>query len=1009
MSDLNQPTSKNKNLSDAQRRLFEERIRRAAADSASARNNAIPPRPPHAESVLSPGQERLWFQHKIAPGSSAYTMYRAVTLQGPLQHGALKRAVQSLADKHESLRTTFAEDEGRPRPQVAASTDVSVELVDLTETAGTVRDTAVADAVETTIRAPFNLADGPLFRVTLVRAARDEHVLVLVMHHIVSDEQSLDIVWSDLVALYSDVVTGSGGGQTSGLPESHTASYDDYAYWLRSRLDDHEAQESVAFWERALTNLTPLDLPTDYRRPVGHRDAGAIETLVITDDLVEASASLRGELAVTPFVFYASLFQTLLHRYSGQDDFAIGVPVSGRSEVELESLVGFFLNSVVLRADLKGDPSFRDLAAGTAGRMIDVLAHSALPFEHVVDSINPRRMPGRNPLFDVMFVWQESGTMDPLADDIATSEFEAASNGAAKFDLTLFVQHDESGIKLMLEYRTDVFSRDTVRSMLGHLRTLLEAVTANPDTPVSELQMMSPDELDRVVALGRAGSAVPGLDDGALLHTLIDAVAKAAPDAPAVLADATTLTYRGLIRRAGRIAGELRALGVGPGTPVGVCLARSVALPVAILGVLKAGGAYVPIDPEYPEDRISYMIANCEAPVIVTGEDSGASVPPGPTMLVLTDDGNVLGSDTADAPDDTVSIADGIPDYDDLDSVGDVDDSGLAYIIYTSGSTGRPKGVMVTHRNVVASTMARRAVYRRTPERFLLLSSVSFDSSVAGLFWPLTTGGAIVMPRPRQEQDIKSLAALIREASVTHTLCIPSLYRLLLNHAGTDDLQSLEAVVVAGEACPPSLANRHHELLPRTKLYNEYGPTEATVWCTVHDVPSRTSASNVPIGRPIPGANIYIVDRHLRPLPIGIPGEICVGGDGVARGYLENPELTASRFVADPFAEDSEAHLYRTGDRARFLADGTIEFLGRIDNQVKVRGYRIEPGEVENVIASHPSVGEVAVVVRRTHSGDADGVEDDELIGELITVLEKMPADEAELLLQSFEANERTE
>lgn len=1007
MSDLNRPDSNHNALSDAQRKLLQERIRRAAVSDLSRRDGAVTPRPQHAPPVLSPGQERLWFQHKVAPDSSAYTMYRAVTLRGALQHGALQRAAQLLVERHDALRTTFPDAVGRPVPTVLPSPELTVELVDLTATSDESRDAAVRESVESAIRAPFDLANGPLFRVTLVRALRDEHVLVLTMHHIVSDEQSLDILWSDLVSAYRDIVAGARAPASEG--QQPTITYDDYAYWLRDRYDERGALDDVAFWQSALTELTPLELPTDYRRPVGTSRSGSLETLQITDDLVEAAESLRRELSVTPFVFYAALFQVLLFRYAGQDDIALGIPVAGRHEVELESLVGFFLNSVVLRTDLSRDPSFRELTADTARRTVDALAHSALPFEHVVDALSPKRIPGRNPLFDVMFVWQDAGSIEPLADDIDTVEYDAATSGASKFDLTLFARHTDAGISLMLEYRDDLFARDTVRRMLGHLRMLLEAVTSNPDVPVSELRMLDTDEIVRVIALGQSSSDAPGRDDGALLHHLIEAVAQSAPDAPAVVADSTTLTYRGLDRRADRVAAALVALGVEPGTPVGVCLERSVALPVAILGVLKAGAAYVPIDPEYPEDRIRYMVEDCGAPVVVTGHLLDAPIPQGPTMLLLTNEG-VVADSQGEGGDDTDPGADSpAPSNEtrEFSALGEVDGSGLAYIIYTSGSTGRPKGVMVTHDNVVNSTLARRVVYRGTPERFLLLSSVSFDSSVAGLFWPLTTGGAIVMPRPRQEQDIESLAALIRENDVTHTLCIPSLYGILLSHADPDDLQSLQAVMVAGEACPPSLAARHHDTLPGARLYNEYGPTEATVWCTVQDVTARTGTASVPIGRPVPGANIYIVDRHLRPLPIGIPGELCVGGAGVALGYLDNPELTAARFVDPPFAEAIGGRIYRTGDRARFLSDGTIEFLGRMDDQVKVRGYRIEPGEVENVIAMHPAVAEVAVVARPAGQRDTDADDENELISAMADALAGLPAHEAESLLQALEIDQQ--
>jgi amino acid adenylation domain-containing protein len=524
------------------------------------------------------------------------------------------------------------------------------------------------------------------------------------------------------------------------------------------------------------------------------------------------------------------------------------------------------------------------------------------------------------------------------------------------------------------------------------MQTLLRSIVDNPDISVSELEILDGEERAQLLEFGRGDSQVFDAEELPRLHALIEASAAATPEAIAVFADDTTLTYQGLNRRANRLAHELIAGGVEPGTPVVVCFERSVAMIVAIAGVLKAGGAYVPVDPTYPTERLQYLVADSGAQYVVTDEnmaglfESTSAVP----ILLQPDGLAVPNSD----PDTTAGPTDTNPDV-------YVEPEGLAYVIYTSGSTGLPKGVMVTHDNVVASTLARRVAYRRSPERFLLLSSIAFDSSVAGLFWTLSTGGTIIVPRPRQEQDVISLAALIRDRQVTHTLCIPSLYGLLLRHAASEDLKGLQAVIVAGEVCSPAVARMHGEILPTTKLYNEYGPTEATVWCTVYDVPARMDTARVPIGRPTAHTRLYVLDELQRMVPIGVPGELYVGGRGVSRGYLDRPELTAERYSPDPFDADPASRRYRTGDRVRFRSDGILEYLGRLDGQLKIRGYRIEPGEIETVLGAHPSVAEAAIIVRRD-TGESDV---DTGVDELTAALNALDPDEANLILSAVERN----
>ncbi len=568
--------------------------------------------------------------------------------------------------------------------------------------------------------------------------------------------------------------------------------------------------------------------------------------------------------------------------------------------------------------------TFRQLLTQVKQTALDALANQDLPFDLLVQAMRPERDLSYNPLFQTMFVFFSDSEGRSLPG--VTAEPVRVDRGVSKFDLTLFAGEAEGELLAALEYNGDLFDEATAQRMLGHWETLLAGIVAAPDTPVADLPLLSAAESDRMLRAWN-DTAMP-LRDERCIHQIIGEWAAATPDAQAVITGSERLTYRQLDHRANQLARRLIDRGVVPGTPVGLYVERSADMVVGILGILKAGGAYVPLEPSYPEERIRFTLHDSGAPLVVAQSRLAGNLPESDAAILLLDES--YSDDAAEPPQPAVSLDD------------------IAYIIYTSGSTGTPKGVMVTHRNLLASTLAREVTYDAPVSRYLLLSSFAFDSSVAGIFWTLISGGALVLPEPDEEKDVQRLAALVEAEKVTHTLALPSLYRLLLTYAPPGSLDSLQVVIVAGEACPPDLGEVHYRLLPDGRLFNEYGPTEATVWCSVYLVPPERVEGPVPIGRPIANSQLYILDSHRQPVPIGVAGELYVGGAGVTPGYWGNPELTGQRFVTVPQIGGSNAGaLYRTGDLARWRADGEIVFLGRVDNQVKIRGFRIELGGIE--------------------------------------------------------------
>jgi amino acid adenylation domain-containing protein len=917
-------------LSPAERERVVAALRREAV---AAADDAIPRRSGRAPAAASATQRRLWLLDRLRPGESAYNEPVAWRLRGVLDVALLERCLSEIVRRHEVLRTTFSTaSDDEPIQVVHSPRGVALPILDLTRLPTEEREAEASRLAAQEARRPFDLVEGPLLRTSLLRLDEQEHVLVVVVHHIVADGWSIGLFRNELLDLYA----AFGAGRPSPLPEL-PIQYADFAAWQRGRLRDADLDAQLEYWRRQLDGLPPLlELPIARARPQVETFAGAREPFAPSPELSRRIAAVAREARVTPFMTVLAGLQAVLHRYTGERDIAVGAALSGREHPALEPLIGFFVNTVVMRGDVRGDATFRELLEQMREVALAAREHQDVPFERVVEALAPPRSAGRNPLFQVMLAADATPPRRPQPSGLELTP-TAVSSGAAKYDLTLQLALGAEGSHGVWEYNRDLYAPEDVRRADGHLRTLLEAALADLDRPLATLPLLTREELETLH--GAWNHTRTPFPRDRCIHELFEEQAARTPDAPAVLEDERATSYGELNRRANQLARRLRGEGVGREARIGVAMQPSVDMLVAVLGVLKAGAAYVPLDPEHPARRLATMLASAGVDQVLTHDAVASRLPAIDAPIVSIDRER--------------AALDSRPDGD-LERATSPD--ALAYVLFTSGSTGEPKGVMVEHANVVHSTTARGHVYDRPPARFLLLSPLSFDSSVAGIFWTLTTGGALVLPRLAHASDVPALCHAMSASRSTHLLCVPSLYALILDEAQAEELAALETVIVAGEPLRRRVVERHMEVACGVGLFNEYGLTEATVWSTVHRCVAGEREREAPVGRPIANTCAYVLDGDCQPVPIGVPGELYVGGAGVARGYLGWPDLTAERFVPDPFAAGAGERLCRTGDRARFRPDGTLQLLGRVDDQVKVRGCRVELGEVEAALLEHPAV-----------------------------------------------------
>lgn len=897
---------------------------------------------------LSYAQLRLWFLDRLEPGSPLYNMPAAFSLTGNLNKAALVQSFNEIVRRHENLRTVFISQGTGPSQAIVPELKLAIVNIDLTGLPELVSGSMLPDLCRQEAVKPFTLETGPLIRVTLIdlpaKAGKRQSNLLVTLHHIVSDGWSSAILMREFGALYQ----AFSQGECSPLAEL-PIQYADFACWQRRRLSGNQLRQHFDYWRGKLSGApSMLELPTDRPRPAVMDHCGAMHRFEIPVPLARQLHRLSRRYDATLFMLLLTVFKVLLFRYSHRQDICVGTPVANRKCLEVESLIGFFVNTLVLRSDLSGNPQFYELLSQVRNTVLDAQNHQDLPFEQLVETLHPERNLSYSPLFQVMFVLQnQTGQALNLADlDIGTIDDES---NIAKFDLTLHIKDDNEKLSGGFEYNTGLFDASTIARLAGHYVVLLQGIVDAPQSRLYQLPLLTPEERKQILVDWNSTRVAYPMDQ--CLHGLFETQVGKTPDSDAVGVAELTLSYTELNAKSNQLAHYLRSKGVGPDSLVGLCVERSLAMAIGMLGIMKAGGAYVPIDPHYPEQRIAYMLKDAGIAVLLTQQSLAGTLPDdvGETIC-LDSDWQTIAQWPTDNP-----VRCNHP----LD---------LAYIIYTSGSTGLPKGVAVSHRNAVHSTTARFTGYREPVTAYLLLSSFAFDSSVAGLFWTLGQGGCLCLPEDDVAKDPAALADLVADRRISHLLALPSFYMLLLKQEG-GKLKTLKTAIVAGETCSTEVVRQHYEVLPGVPLYNEYGPTEASVWCSVHLAVPGDYDRPLPIGRPIDNVRLYILDRSGNPVPAGVPGELHIGGEGVVRGYWQRPELSAEKFMPDPFRNDG-GRLYKTGDLARYRADGNIEFSGRVDDQVKIRGFRIELGEIEARLREQAGIDEAVVVVKEYQPGN---------------------------------------
>ncbi|OAI25591.1 MULTISPECIES: non-ribosomal peptide synthetase [Methylomonas] len=901
-----------------------------------------------SNSAMSYNQQALWTRAQIGPNNASHHMFIALQIRDELNREALGRALIELHQRHSQLRVGFKL--GTDQHPVCLPRDRLepwLEQVDCRDHSQQMKN------LHSFFNKPFDLEHGPLLRCRVFSCDDDYPVLAFCAHHLIVDFRSLQVLLTELQTLY----LAQSAGQTSLLPSSKSV-YSDYVAWQRNYLDSAAAEQDLNYWRRQLAGELPrVELPGERLSAGADSYQSSAETLHISTETLNKLKCLAAIHHTTLYTLLLSVFKTLLYRYSGQTDLIVGSPTLGRPKREFADLVGYFVNPVALRSRPHGEQPFCDYLAHVSTTVLEALDHQHYPYALLVEKVLHRTANDIAP-FRTWFVLQSAD--DPLAAALALGQSSIAGQWgdvavatvalperSEEFDLALLCAEIDQGLKVVFSYRCDVMSRLTALRMLGHFQCLLNGILAEPTARLSQLPFLTVPEKQQLAAWNSTTTCYP---EHPSIVDLFEAAVDRQPQATALIFGEQRISYVELNQRANRLAHYLIAQGAGPERRIALSMPRCSALLIGMLAILKAGAVYVPVDPSYPQERQTYLFQDAGADWLLTVMSLAPALDSGHLVKICVDQPHEFSAYSAANP----SLI-RFP-------------TSAAYLIYTSGSTGHPKGVVVSHANLLHSTLARSAYYREPLDCYLLLPSFAFDSSVAGIFWSLSQGAALCLPDDNLLKEPLGLGALIEHNQVTHLLTLPSLYQLLLEHVPSVALQSLRTAIVAGEACPGVLTELHHTRLPNVELFNEYGPTEATVWCSVYRVQPTDCDATLPIGTPIANMRIHIVDAAMQPVPVGVAGELLVGGEGISRGYIGQPGLTAERFVPDPFVHDG-GRLYRTGDRVRYRADGNIEFLGRFDQQVKIRGYRIELGEIEACLLRHPGVNAAAVIVREDAPG----------------------------------------
>jgi len=936
------------NLSPEKRELLELLLKK---QSVASPRHKIVLRPRQGNLFpLSYGQKALWFLQQLEPENVAYNINSAMRVLTPLDIPALQRAFQRLVDRHASLRTSFSALDGEPVQRVHPHLEVCVQEVEATGRS----DAELHDFLVSESRRPFDLEQGPLFRVSVVsRPPSSERVLLMVFHHIITDLWSLVALTQELGVLYHAERTGA----PAALP-SVELQYTDYALWQAELLAGPEGEANWSYWQQQLAGELPvLELPTDHPRPPARTFRGASQALKLSGEIMRALKALAQGEGATIYMVLLAAYEILLHHYTGQEDILIGSPTSGRSHADLAGIIGYFVNPVVMRADLSGNPPFKTFLGKVRQTVLGAFEHQDYPFALLTERLRPSRVFSHSPVFQTMFVLQKA--QSPDQQDVTgfvqgetkarmnigglLVEFMPVYKGTSQFDLRLTVAEVEGGLSASFNFNTDLFDASTITSMLDHYRTLLESIVADPERRIFHLPILNEHERERLLVQWNETAA--WYPQEKCIQELFEAQSKKKPDAIALVFEEQAITYGELNERATQLAHHLQTLGVRPETFVGICVERSVEMVIGLLGVLKSGGAYVPLDPNSPSERLTFLLQDADIQVLLTQERLLTKLPPHKATVVCLDaDWKTIANHSGESP------------------VNHVTATGAAYVIYTSGSTGQPKGVVLEHRSAIGLIYWAGSVFTNDDLACVLASAtINFDCSVFEIYVPLSWGGKIILARHALE-----LPTLTAAQEITLLNTVPSSMAELLRVNGIPG--TVRTVNLSSEALSPALVEQLYQLPHIKRIHNGYGPTEDTTFTTFALLDPNGSGPP-PIGRPISNEQIYLLDRRGNPVPPGLPGEIYIGGAGLSRGYLNRPDLTAERFVPDPFSSEPGARLYRTGDLARYRANGDIEFVGRIDYQVKIRGFRVEPGEVEAALVQNPAIREAVVMAREDTPG----------------------------------------
>jgi len=953
-------------LSPEQRLLLELRLQQKGIKPSNLQLS-IPLRKNLDYLPLSYSQERLWVLHQLQPDIPFYNEVNCFRLTGFLNFTALEKSFQEILQRHEVLRSRFVTVEGRPIQVITPRESFVLPIIDFSHLPESDRQPQALQLATKEAQQPFDLAEETLYRIKLIHLSQEQHILLFTAHHIVCDGWSMGVFIRELKTLY----TAFSAEKPSPLPKL-PIQYADFADWQHQWLQGNILETQLAYWKHQLNGTLPvLELPTNRRHSQVDNIRGATQSLQLSSALTQALKTLSQQQGVTLYMTLLAAFEILLYRYTGIADILVGSPIANRNRAELEGLIGLFINTLILRTDLSGNPSFQELLKRVQEVTLNAYSHQDLPFEKLVEELQPERNLSQSPLFQVMFILQNSPMPSLELPGLIVSPL-AIDNGTAVFDLTLIVVEAAGCLNVVFEYNADCFDADTITRMLGHWQTLLAGVVENPQQRVGELPLLTFAEQHQIFEEWNYHETELNIKHDCCVHELIEAQVEKTPDAIAIVWEKAELTYRELNNRANQLAYDLQKLGVGAEVLVGLCIERSPEMIVGMLGILKAGGAYLPLDPTYPQERLAFMLEDAQVSVIVTQTQVLTKLPNYKAEVICLDE-QLLTADHSNL-------------------INRATLENLAYVIYTSGSTGAPKGVMIEHRSLVNFTQTAIEQYElKANQRILQFASISFDAAVEEIFPCLVTGATLVIRTDEMLGSIPEFLEKCRQQSVSVLDLPTAFWHQLSSGLSTLNLalpETVRLVIIGGEkVLAAQIVSWNQRVDPqKVRLVNSYGPTETTVVATVCDLSTFTSGAEVPIGKAIPGYQTYILDSHLQPVPIGVSGELHIGGIGLARGYLNHPELTTEKFIAHPFSHQPGARLYKTGDLARYLPNGNIEYLGRIDHQVKIRGFRIELQEVEAVISHHPAVQEALVIAREDELGNKRLVSYIVFAGESISV-----------------------